>query len=85
MRTQAKVSYQNETRVMHLANTASYAELLETVRLKFPGAYPFQIKYLDRCARRACAPFSSRVRTHRPTDPQANTPTGACMLCAWAS
>ena len=47
---QAKVSFENEVRVMHLANTASYAELLETVRLKFPGAYPFQIKYLDRCA-----------------------------------
>ena len=47
---QAKVSFENETRVMHLASTASYAELLETVRLKFPNAYPFQIKYLDRCA-----------------------------------
>ena len=51
---QAKVSFENEVRVMHLANTASYAELLETVRLKFPGAYPFQIKYLDRCGMPNC-------------------------------
>ena len=48
MHAQAKVSFENETRVMHLANTASYAELLETVRLKFPNAWPCQIKYLDR-------------------------------------
>ena len=44
------MSFENETRVMHLANTASYAELLETVRLKFPSAWPCQIKYLDRRA-----------------------------------
>lgn len=47
---QAKVSFENETRVIHLANTLTYAELLELVKNKFPNAYPCQIKYLDRCA-----------------------------------
>ncbi|BDA44746.1 probable protein CLMP1 [Coccomyxa sp. Obi] len=44
----AKVSFENETRVIHLANTLTYAELLELVKNKFPNAYPCQIKYLDR-------------------------------------
>jgi hypothetical protein len=47
---QAKVSFDNETRVMHLANSVTYAELLENMKVKFPHAYPFQIKYLDRFA-----------------------------------
>ncbi len=50
MSAQAKVSFENETRVIHLANTLTYAELLELVKNKFPNAYPCQIKYLDRCA-----------------------------------
>lgn len=45
---QAKVSFENEMRVIHLANTLTYAELLELVKNKFPNAYPCQIKYLDR-------------------------------------
>jgi hypothetical protein len=43
------VSFENETRVIHLANTLTYAELLELVKNKFPNAWPFQVKFLDRC------------------------------------
>jgi len=45
---QAKISHENETRVIHLANQITYAELLDTVKLKFPSVWPFQLKYLDR-------------------------------------
>lgn len=34
--------------MIHLASQITYAELLDTVKLKFPNAWPFQIKYLDR-------------------------------------
>ena len=47
---QAKISHGDETRVIHLANQITYAELLDTVKQKFPNAWPFQLKYLDRCA-----------------------------------
>ncbi|EIE21525.1 hypothetical protein COCSUDRAFT_66932 [Coccomyxa subellipsoidea C-169] len=43
-----KVSFENETRVIHLPNTLTYAELLELVKNKFPSAWPFQVKFLDR-------------------------------------
>lgn len=43
------MSFENETRVIHLANTLTYAELLELVKNKFPNAWPFQVKFLDRC------------------------------------
>ena len=45
---QAKISHGDETRVIHLASQITYAELLDNVKQKFPGAWPFQIKYLDR-------------------------------------
>lgn len=45
---QAKISHKDETRVIHLANQITYAELLDTVKQKFPNAWPFQLKYLDR-------------------------------------
>ena len=62
---QAKVSFENETRVIHLANTLTYAELLELVKNKFPNAYPCQIKYLDRCA----DPFLSSLHQYLPWHP----------------
>ncbi len=49
---QAKISHGDETRVIHLANQITYAELLDTVKQKFPNAWPFQLKYLDRWASR---------------------------------
>ena len=45
---QAKISHGDETRVIHLASQITYAELLDNVKQKFPSAWPFQIKYLDR-------------------------------------
>ena len=34
--------------MIHLASQITYAELLDNVKQKFPSAWPFQIKYLDR-------------------------------------
>ena len=47
---QAKCELEDEVRVVHLASHMGYAELLQSARAKFPGAPPFVIKYLDRCA-----------------------------------
>lgn len=45
---QAKCTLDNETRVVHMNESVSYAELLEAVRAKFPGSGPVILKYLDR-------------------------------------
>ena len=35
---------------MQLSGISTYAELMHSVRAKFPNAGPFQLKFLDRCA-----------------------------------
>ena len=47
---QAKCTLGNETRLVQLSGISTYAELMHSVRAKFPSAGHFQLKYLDRCA-----------------------------------
>ena len=48
---QAKCTLGNETKLVQLSGISTYAELMHSVRAKFPNAGPFQLKFLDRCAR----------------------------------
>jgi hypothetical protein len=45
---QAKCTLGDETRLLHIGPSVSYAEMLEGVRAKFPDAPPFALKFLDR-------------------------------------
>ncbi|KAK9809941.1 hypothetical protein WJX72_002137 [[Myrmecia] bisecta] len=44
----AKCTLDDETRMLHMSQAVTYAELLDGVRQKFPTAGPFMLKYLDR-------------------------------------
>lgn len=46
---QAKCVLGDETRVIHMGPGVTYAELLDAVKIKFPGAGPVALKFLDRC------------------------------------
>ena len=47
---QAKCMLGDETRLIPLNSHCSVVELMNNVRVKFPGIGPFVLKYLDRCA-----------------------------------
>lgn len=43
-----KCSLDDESKLIHISHTTTYAELLELVKAKFPNAGPVVLKYLDR-------------------------------------
>ncbi len=45
---QAKCTLGSETKLVQLSGISTYAELMHSVRAKFPNAGPFQLKFLDR-------------------------------------
>jgi hypothetical protein len=47
---QAKCTLGSETRLVQLSGISTYAELMHSVRAKFPSAGHFQLKFLDRRA-----------------------------------
>ena len=51
---QAKCMLEGETRMVPLMGQLTYAEVLDSVRDKFPGSPPFLLKYKDRRAHPAC-------------------------------